>query len=68
MEGNAGDGQRGDDADNGAPGGEVIDRDKGMGALADPADGGVGPCCATGTDEADPDGHEALCGGRIVTD
>ena len=51
--------------DDRGPGREVIDRDEGMCALADPTDGGVRGSCTKDADEGDAHGTETL-GRRYV--
>ncbi len=50
AEADARDEEEGGGGDDGRPGGEIVYADERVGALADPADGGVGACGAEDTD------------------
>ena len=59
-----------DEGDEGAPNGEVVYGDEWVGAVPDPAEGGVDAGGAGDTEEGDGDGAEALGGGgggKVVT-
>lgn len=66
AESDAGDNEESHGAHDGRPGGEIVDADEGVSALADPADGGVCDGGAEDANEGDTDGGEALGGGYVL--